>query len=465
MNKRPRIVDREQWFDKIPQNGSKKLMVYRKLGAKKYEYYHPEKQVFDDGTLETFYHRAFNRELREQEFLILNVEQLADLKRPLSEIWIEVMEANEIIKRDTYRKTKLAKYPDYCVDFTVTGLMKATVLKHLMSNSAWFKKMPDFKEVKRNEFDLLENASQGGITWCEPFEGLVHMIDIDSMYPSIYGNDPNFMYPMTCSINVIEIDEFPEEIKYGIYTNVKLIFPEATHKIAKMALVNQNGVYTHYRLRLAKMLNCKIVKMKPEKKIQFQEYITSDLLDGSFLFDYVKALKRIKTYSPNKMARKLEKQMLNCLWGILSEKKKDVCVHNGYTQVLADKKFYDFDYDYFGVKDATELEVNWMPHPETGEFVVTSIWRKEKGYQGPIPRIKPFLLDYARCKMIKHALCFDEDDIVRIHTDSFWLKKDYGISLKKNGGGDIGLLKYEGHNYVSLKSLNVFSQSEQPPCQ
>jgi hypothetical protein len=45
--------EKEMWYDKIPMNGSKKLIIYRKVKSE-FEYYYPEDgyQKFDKGECE-----------------------------------------------------------------------------------------------------------------------------------------------------------------------------------------------------------------------------------------------------------------------------------------------------------------------------------------------------------------------------------------------------------------------------
>lgn len=456
--------EKEMWYDRIPMNGSKKLIIYRKVKSE-FEYYYPEEgyHKFDKGECEKLFHNAFSRELKKYDCILYRVY---DLKTPLSEQWPKIMEANEIMKKMTYKKSTNPKFPDYCVDITTTGLTKPTVLKHLMIHSAWFKEINNCNDVYEYfEYDFVENASHGPITWCEPYEGYVHMVDIDSMYPSIYGADENFYFPKRFTNRLYEFDVVPENFQFGIYNNIKVEFPEGTHKIAKMALTHHNGYYTHYELKLAQMLNAKIVKKDDNKLIGAIIYPDGDLLSHRFFANYLTHLKAIKTLPRFKQARPIAKEMMNSLWGIMCEKKKDTCLYNGYTEKPYGRKTLDFNYKDWGVKDATDLDINWKLDNESGEFVISSIWKRSRQYVGPFPRIKPFILTFARCKMIKLALGFDEDDIIRIHTDSFWLKKQYGITIPKNDGNDIGKLQYEGYYHVSLKSLNNFTRNAQPPCQ
>ncbi len=156
-------------------------------------------------------------------------------------------------------------------------------------------------------------------------------------------------------------------------------------------------------------------------------------------------LKFIKTVPRFQVAREMEKEMMNSAWGIMCEKSKDKCLYNGLNEKPYCRKNLEFHYQDWGVSDPTELDINWKLDKQTGEFVVSSICKRSREYVGPFPRIKPFILSLARCKMIMHALTFDEDDIVRIHTDSFWLKNQYGIHLAKNDTNDIGQLGYEGY--------------------
>ncbi len=467
LNKRPRLQsEKELYYDRIPMNGSKKLIIYRKVKSE-FEYYSPEEvyQKFDNGEYEKNFHNAFSRELKQYDSILYRVY---DLKTPLSEQWPKIMEANEMMKQMTYKKSTHPKFPDYCVDITTTGLLKPTVLKHLMVNSSWFKELPNCNTVYLSwEYDMLENASHGPITWCEPFEGFVHMVDIDSMYPSIYGASEDFYFPKRFTGKLESFEIVPEKFQFGIYNNIKLLFPEGCHKIAKMALTHHNGYYAHYELKKKKKLGAKVIKKVADKPIHAVLYQDNELLSHRFFANYLTPLKAIKTLPRCKIARFIAKEMMNSLWGIMCEKAKDKCLYNGLTEKTYGRKTLDFNYKDWDVEDATELDINWKLDKETGEFVVSSIWKRSKEYVGPFPRIKPFILSFARCKMIKLALGFDEDDIIRIHTDSFWLKKQYGIHIPKNDGNDIGKLQYEGYHHVNLKSLNSFviNRNEQQPCQ
>lgn len=450
--------EKEMWFDRIPRNGSKKLMIYRKVKSE-YEYYHPDCQIIDDGAYEKIFHNAFNRELKQQDYLIYRV---FDKKTPLHEQWINIMEANEILKENTVNKKFNPKYGPYCVDITTTGLLKTTVLKHLMVNTPWFKEIPNCNEVYDFEYDFIEGASHGPITWCEPtpFEMDVHISDIDSLYPYIYGQCEDFYFPKRFT-NRLETFEFvPNKFQFGIYSNLSVIFPPETHKIAKIVLTHRNGYYTHYDLNLAVKLNAKIVKKNNDQMIEAVIYRDEDLLSSTnFFCNYLTPLKRVKTTPRFQKARELAKAIMNSPWGIMSEHAKGKCVYNGENESLAGRKALEFSYQGFNTSDATDLEINYKCD-ETGDFIISSIWKRTRKYSGPFPRIKPFILSYARCLMVKHALSFNEDDIVRIHTDCFWLKNQNGICLPKHDShpNDIGRLYYEGYYHVNVKSLNLFTK-------
>ncbi len=66
LNKRPRLQsEKELYYDRIPMNGSKKLIIYRKVKSE-FEYYDPEEgyHKFDNGESEKLFHNAFSRELK-----------------------------------------------------------------------------------------------------------------------------------------------------------------------------------------------------------------------------------------------------------------------------------------------------------------------------------------------------------------------------------------------------------------
>ena len=217
-------------------------------------------------------------------------------------------------------------------------------------------------------------------------------------------------------------NEFKEKnrLPYGIYA-VKIIKsdnPYCHH-------IRNRQKYTHIELDLANKLGCKFIV---DEKTPMLYYDRTILVRGSVPFgkyiDYFYNLKNSAKY--NKPLRDASKQMLNRLWGIFSRK------NNTFVKsVKFGQNAVEMDYDIIDVEMLkTKMKITFV--------------RDKQLYEYGEARMTPFLLAWGRRKIIQTLMdTTDYDNIIKIHTDGFLLKKP--IDSKFLGNDDMGnlLLKRE----------------------
>jgi hypothetical protein len=194
---------------------------------------------------------------------------------------------------------------------------------------------------------------------------------------------------------------------------------------------NKLNYYTNLAIETAFVYGLK-VELIMDGKPNALTYSKDKVTNGAFLFQkYVKEL-----YDLKRRKVKGSKDLLSVLWGALSESK----LYEYYDKEDQDTNIIEASIVKMHAGDNISIKVRHTKQP----FFKTN-WA----------RLKPFILAYARVKMFYCFRSF-EDDIVRVHTDSIYLKK--GNNLIKTGD-TIGHLKIEYEGNVDIKGLNTLNKS------
>lgn len=385
---------------------------------------------FDDGTIHTF--DGNKNGTISIEYLRENLKNVISSKKLLVEKNYCARVKNLTLEQSYHAYIKMANEmkdkTNGNINFFKCGTIKQTALNYFnyLSNSV----QPE--NINPSESQFIEGASFQATTFWKTYKGSVHSYDINSHYPSIMEKNYHQFPIREGEYKIIETPKIdvkqPGEAKsgtprYGIYRcTVDGSHPFFQH--------NKKNHYTHLDLSIAKELGFKITMIQDEKP-NFLYYSDNKLMNGAFLF---------KHYINDFYKLKLEgvtgsKELLNILWGALSE-----------------SKVYKYN---VGTSDEVEINDAKLTHLNSydDKINIKFINYKTKYYKTNWARIKPFVLGYGRYVLFKrfHKLA---PDIVRIHTDGFYLTKNPELAI----GVGIGHLKYEGEKMVDITGLNKLGQ-------
>ena len=271
--------------------------------------------------------------------------------------------------------------------------------------------IPD--DIDTIEAQWIEDASFGAVLYSEDgYIGPAFNYDVNSHYPSIMSS-VHFQIPIR-KPEYKMLTELPEVLACGIYKCV------ISHEPGVFFRYNAKNTYTNIDINSAKKKGLK-VELIQNGFNNACVYVGKNVkMTGSQLFkDFVEQLYALKLAKV-----KGSKRILTCLWGYLSMMSTMKVVINE-----SDEEGYEL------------YEGNKIKHiiPVDDEHD-TIIHTKRKAFRFPYARMKPFMLAKGREKILN--ICDKYmDDIVRIHTDGFYVKRKIDdIKL----GTELGELKYEG---------------------
>lgn len=271
------------------------------------------------------------------------------------------------------------------------------------------------------EASWINDASSGALMYWEPHQGTVHEYDINSLYPHIMQKNTHY-FPMKEG-NFETLTHLPDNLEYGIYRCIITKIHDCPYKLFRF---NKKNKYTHLDVSVALHYGLKVELIcdgKPNALI----YTKDKLMNGAYLFKtYIDELYELKK---NKV--KGAKQVLNVLWGALSEST------HYYHNVGQDEECKVDD------ANITRITVD-------DKIRIQCIYKKKKQFKTSWGRIKPFVLAYARSRMYFVFKKF-EPLIIRMHTDSLVLEEK-NEELKT--GPELGNLKYEGMFKVNITGMN-----------
>lgn len=285
------------------------------------------------------------------------------------------------------------------------------------------------EEITEKEAEWLENASLGAMVFAEKYEGPAWKYDINSFYPDIYSNK-SFNVPIKqgrfLKISKTFFNQMRGVHKIGIYRAI-VTYPDDDEKWHKLFKLNPNDFYTYHELRYAHKLNLEI-ELIVDGDDNFLYYGDKGVCvkGDKFFGKFVKLLYPLKS----KCAR--AKQLLNCLWGCLSQSFNVI--------VKVDDDGYDI-WNADNILSKMELQAD-----DTYKLTLT---KKSKRFETNYARIKPFVLSKARVRI---AQLFEDhvEHVKRCHTDS--VVSD--IELPYQISRELGAFKLEEVGTCIIKNCN-----------
>jgi len=455
-----------------PWDIKKPIMMYRNIPNGKVEYYSNETGRFeDDGKLKNDYHNLYKDGLKKvSHYLVNDMVGVA----PNEENTIEncfknfVIGATEI-KRRTKGKIDFFQYglakPTLDKAFMAYNLGKVDKLYEMETVEKWAAKPreeagPEENDRNYDEREVIESCS-GALIYIERHRKLtVSKYDYSSKYNASLC-DENLFIPVKRGIFMEEVreEEFIEMInseKYLLISRyVVLFFPHASCvlyspiTISKLEKSKVKGYYTNYELKLALQMGAKLytTNENPDFEVVVYPKETHCIKASEWYGWGCKDLYQIKKRPESWQAKVLAKKCLTRIWGQHCERKKN-------WPVKFDKRITEVNGERVLNLKLSEAINATFTRNEQDEVV--AIHKPRDQYLGWIPRIKPFLLTFTRVEMMKkcNIFYFEGFEIIRIHTDSFWLnKKIENYAIKKSEARDMGVLGYEGDQDVDTELI------------
>lgn len=282
---------------------------------------------------------------------------------------------------------------------------------------------------------MIQDATRGSLIFGTPYEGQAHYYDIVSAYMYILSHH-KFRIPIKQGVEyTMSSEEFSQKkfYPYGLY-RVKV--EGYDHRLFRPS---EDDTYTHYDLEYAHSQGYKLSIVDDGEPNVLLYPAKTHTLSGKELFgDWVRRFFKFK-----KEGHKEIKKFFTIIWGAL-------CQSNQYIKTLQEDEIFDVDKDNY-ITDYMDKE---------GNTVVVYCPFGQR-FKTPLARLKPFL--QARCRiMMANIMGPQIDDVVRCHTDGFYMKTKLKIpdeELPKvkdidaiRIGDQIGDLKYEK---VKVKVLNA----------
>lgn len=373
----------------------------------------------DDGELTIENFKKIKSKPRSSRYVL--VKKNDDDKRPLCEVWKEFIDNADRLKKATNGQINMYK----------TGSIPKTAEKLFFD----LNKTLSAENINDDEAQWISDATMGAMIWRDEYEGEAHKYDIVSQYPTIMTS-PSFGIPVKRGTFVKLTKEELESKKFydfGIY-KAKII---GDSKFNKLFRFNPHDTYTHYDLTRAKELGLTI-SIDTESQFNALLYGSGTRANGNVVFNkFVTTL-----YDLKKSNIPYAKKILNCIWGVLSQK-------NVIPKRISKEKSYTFFHD-------TKLQSMY----EADGYYHLKYTRANRFYETNFARIAPFILSRGR-KMLSTIIEEHIDHIKRVHTDGFISTKkiDFCIEKKKTSsidkpklGTEMGDIKYEGYcKHCSLK--------------
>jgi hypothetical protein len=286
----------------------------------------------------------------------------------------------------------------------------------------------DTEPIDQLESQFIDGASMGALIFARDYEGPAHKFDIKSFYPSMYNSSQKFPvkkgeFKYICTKELEEM----EFAQFGIYRCV--ITPSRPTKLFR---INPRNYYTHIDIKHARELGFKI-EMIEDGQSNHLYYAPDKLVLGSVLFGEF-----INTIFPLKQQGvKGAKQVLNFLWGALSERKLR-------KQVVNENAVFEIE---------PNVKITCLKSSLFNDDIIMKTHSNEKMFKFAYARMMPHLLSKGRMLMSQTMRPF-ESEVIRCHTDGFTVSrypKDIKISQ------DLGGLCYEGYcEEYTVKSCNDF---------
>lgn len=271
-------------------------------------------------------------------------------------------------------------------------------------------------EILQDEAIWIKLASYSAILYSEKYTGECYKYDVKSLYPHLM-NLSTLKFPVKRGeFKIIEnIEKYPQ---FGIYRCK--VYKNDDTDINKITKLNYHNYYTSNDITNFLKYGFK-VELIQDNTPNFLYYSRDKLITYNEVFkNYVKLLYPLK----EKENIKIAKDILNRLWGSLSEVDK--------TKQYVDTTFKIDD-------DAEILEI--YPSKFENDKTIIKTVKINSYYKSNFARLCPYLISKGRTTMtdIMHPY---KENIKRIQTDGFIVNK----KIHENRIVQLGELKYEGYN-------------------
>lgn len=271
-------------------------------------------------------------------------------------------------------------------------------------------------EISQQESQFLMKGTMAAMIWAEKYEGLAYKYDVTSMYPYLLQN-PKFLIPVKkgeCITLTNKEFQNKKVLSYGIYR------AKIENENKKLFKTNVNNYYTHIDINQARVLGLKITMLE-DNSPNAVIYSRDKLENANRIF------KKFVTFLFDLKKKKVSgsKQILNILWGALSEINNSNYRYNTETN------------DTVTIPENNEIT---SIKPVDEKIILINCIKQTKCYKSNWGRIAPFVIAKGR-EMINNIMKNHIEHIKRVHTDG--IISD--VKLKIETGNELGELKYEGY--------------------
>ena len=297
-------------------------------------------------------------------------------------------------------------------------------------------KFESITEVTKIEHQYMNLCNNGGLTYCETYEGECFGYDFNAYYPRVLSSNV-FKIPITdgeeCYTDIYKCLTKSIKLKYGFY----YISITSTNPNAKKVFsFSKHDVYTHYSIEFAykhrKQFNFEFAFYCEEEGFNCYVYEDENLVTGNEIFgNWFKQLADLRKLFPK---NKLLKHLLSSIWGHLCKNKS---IMRTYEQIQ--EEALDVGHDEEAHYKIQDHIIN-----DSNDYYV--LYNNHEPYHYGLARMKAFLTSYGRNRTATIALN-DIDNVIRIHTDNVTFTKAQDLSKTKNISLEdktTGYLKWNG---------------------
>jgi hypothetical protein len=321
-----------------------------------------------------------------------------------------------------------ANFKTWCMELKKNPIMKIdysfyynhhiaveSIFKKLCENNKTIGAYTDYnleQDVSKLEAQYMALCYNGGLTYCDTYEGPCYGYDFNSYYPRLLASRV-FKIPVSqgteCYVDVDSILESGQKLKYGMYyVQITSFNPNAKKTFA----FSKNSVYTHYSIEFAyqhrELLGFEFAYYDEADGYNAYIYEDNTLIQGEAIFgNWLHTLTDIRVLYPK---NKLIKHLLSSLWGTLC---RNNTLHKTYEEIIEEKLDVGGDECHYRIH-------NHVINDKSDYYILHN---NVEPYHHALARIKPFLVSYARNRIATVAMK-DLDAVVRIHTDSACFKTE-----------------------------------------
>lgn len=345
------------------------------------------------------------------------------------------------------------------IDLGICGRFSHTFLRMLVefqtdkggfNNEELREDVKNFQNATFKEYQWFENCSAQFLYANKGFMGEAVLYDKNSWYPYIMQTE-DFKIPI-CEGEETRIDHLAEayyidvkgnkKLKYGIYKCRIEATSNSCNTLLKMFKFNDDNTYTHYDIETAIKLEYDIRMLDTHDEPNLLYYTEDKLRSGKYLFgETINHLWELRGKAETKNSKTFIKKIITSGWGMMSQLNlKKVYYKIGDVPVIPNEDYIIY---------STEID------KEDPEGRILKLLNSKDPYKTRYGRIKYFLFSKARNKLLEEIMKMkDPSDIVRIHTDGIYVKKEsqHKFTLKPT---ILGGWKIEKDNiFIQVNNVN-----------